>query len=192
MGSCPRSPKLTQLNLGPRSLAGLIIHSQFFACPACRWWSQLVRHARHVRQEIGMPSETDFDVRFSIISWESQIIAKYSYGSVKWQASCLAINADYNKKGHVCHNVCHGIDWQNWRRKPGFTKKAQQNNMLSNFSFQAVKYNKWPAHASFLGTPTWRIVRLLGNQVTLVKTLYWPLQQTSEHTKTQSHKDTYA
>ena len=29
MGSCPRSPKLTQLNLGPRSLAGLIIHSQF-------------------------------------------------------------------------------------------------------------------------------------------------------------------
>ena len=29
MGSCPRSPKLTQLNLGSRSLAGLITHSQF-------------------------------------------------------------------------------------------------------------------------------------------------------------------
>ena len=29
MGSCPRRPKLTQLNLGPRSLTGLIIHSQF-------------------------------------------------------------------------------------------------------------------------------------------------------------------
>ena len=27
---------------------------------------------------------------------------------------------------------------------------------------------------------------------TWVKTLYWPLQQTSEHTKPQSHKDTYA
>ena len=50
---CPRRPKLTQLNLGPRSLAGLIIHSKFLllwfcmpgmpivkpvglACPACR------------------------------------------------------------------------------------------------------------------------------------------------------------
>ena len=29
MGSCPPIPKLTKLNLGPRSLAGLIIHSQF-------------------------------------------------------------------------------------------------------------------------------------------------------------------
>ena len=27
-----------------------------------------VWHARHARQEIGMPSETDFDVRVSIIS----------------------------------------------------------------------------------------------------------------------------
>ena len=33
--------------------------------------SHLVWHARHARQEIGMPSETDFDFRFSIISCES-------------------------------------------------------------------------------------------------------------------------
>ena len=35
-----------------------------------------------------------------------------------------------------------------------------------------VYFWSWPAHAFFLGTPTWRIVRLLGNQVTWVKTLY--------------------
>ena len=29
IGSCPRSPKVTKLTLGPRSLAGLMIHSQF-------------------------------------------------------------------------------------------------------------------------------------------------------------------
>ena len=29
MVSCPRSPKLTELNLGPRSLSGLMFHSQF-------------------------------------------------------------------------------------------------------------------------------------------------------------------
>ena len=71
MGSCPRSPNLTELNLGPRSLAELIIHSQFlllwFGMPGMPMVKpfELVWHAR---QEIGMPSETDFDVRFSIIS----------------------------------------------------------------------------------------------------------------------------
>ena len=44
---------------------------------------------------------------------ENHIIAKYILGSLKLQVSCLAINADYNKKSYVCHNVCHGIDWQN-------------------------------------------------------------------------------
>ena len=141
MGSCPRSPKLTQLNLGPRSLAGLIIHSQFFACRACRWWSQLVWHARHARQEIGMPSETDFDVRFSIISWESHIIAKYILGSLKLQGSCLAINADY-KKSHVCHNVCHGIDWQNWRQKPGFINKKHNKTTLFMHKIEYLTRNQ--------------------------------------------------
>ena len=112
MGSFPRSPKSTQLNL------------------LCRSWSQLVWHARHAGHEIGMPSETDFDVRFSIISWESHIIAKYILGSLKLQVSCLAINADYNKKSHVCHNVCHGIDWQNWRQKPGFINKKHNKTTL--------------------------------------------------------------
>ena len=134
MGSCLRSPKLTQLNLGPRSLAGLISHSQFlllwFGMPGMPI-SQLVWHARHARHEIVMPSETEFDVRFSIISWESRIIAKYILGSLKLQVSCLAINADYNKKSHVCHNVCHGIDWQNWRQKPGFINK--KHNKTKSF-----------------------------------------------------------
>ena len=43
----------------------------------------------------------------------SHIIAKYILGSLRLQVSCLAINADYNKNSHVCHNVCNGIDWQN-------------------------------------------------------------------------------
>ena len=118
MGSCPRSPKLTQLNLGPRSLAGLIIHSQFllvwFGMPgmklACPAWLILM---------------------FAPASYpENHIIAKYILGSLKLQVSCLAINADYNKKSHVCHNVCHGIDWQNWRQKPGFINKKHNKTTL--------------------------------------------------------------
>ena len=72
-----------------------------------------VCHARHAGHEIGMPSVTDFDVRSGPASYpESHKIAKYILGSLKLQVSCLAINADYNKKSYVCHNVCHGIDWQ--------------------------------------------------------------------------------
>ena len=72
MGSCPCSPKLTQLNLGPRSLAGLIIPFQFLlvwfgmsGMPIVKSVGLVCPHAGH---KIGMPSETDFDVRFSIIS----------------------------------------------------------------------------------------------------------------------------
>ena len=104
--------------------------------------SQLVWHARHAGLEIGMPSETDFDVRFSIISWESHIIAKYILGSLKLQVSCLAINADYNKKSHVCHNVCHGIDWQNWRQKPGFINKKHNKTTLFMHKIEYLTCNQ--------------------------------------------------
>ena len=105
-------------------------------------FAPLVWHAGHARQEIGMPSETDFDVRVSIISWESHIIAKYILGSLKLQVSCLAINADYNKKSHVCHNVCHGIDWQNWRQKPGFINKKFKKTTLFMHKIEYITCNQ--------------------------------------------------
>ena len=78
-------------------------------------------HAGHADREaswvwhvgIGMSNVTDFDVRSAASYPENHTIAKYILGSLKLQVSCLAINADYNKKSYVCHNVCHGIDWQN-------------------------------------------------------------------------------
>ena len=131
MGSCPRSPKLTQPTLGPRSLAGLIIHSQFLllwfgmpgmpmvkplglACLACqtRNW--------HAQRDWFWFSLQHHILR---ITYNRQIC-------LKLQVSCLAINADYNKKRHVCHNVCHGIDWQNWRQKPGFINKKHNKTIL--------------------------------------------------------------
>ena len=62
-----------------------------------------VCHARHAMHEIGMPSVTDLE------SHNRQIYL----GELEVTVSCLAINADYNKKSYICHNVCHGIDWQN-------------------------------------------------------------------------------
>ena len=114
MGSCPRSPKLTQLNLGPRSLAGLIIHSQFLLL----WFGMP-----------GMPMVKPLDLA-------------YILGSLKLQVSCLAINADYNKKSHVCHNVCHGIDWQNWRQKPGFINKKHSKTTLFMHKIEYLTCNQ--------------------------------------------------
>ena len=67
MGSCPRSLKLTELNLGPRSLAGLMFHPQFllvrFGMPDMSIVKPVwVKHARRAGHEIGMPGMTDFDV----------------------------------------------------------------------------------------------------------------------------------
>ena len=118
------------------------------SCLACRtcqtnWLHHrhALRHARHARQEIGMPNETDFDFRFSIISCESHIIAKYILRSLKLQVSCLAINADYNKKSHVCH-VCHEIDWQNWRQKPGFINKKHNKTTLFMHKIEYLTCNQ--------------------------------------------------
>ena len=148
MGSCSRSPKLTQPTLGPRSLARLIIHSQFlflwFGMPGMPMVKPLGLACRacQARNWHAQPSETDFDDRFSIISWESHTIAKYILGSLKLQVSCLAINADYNKKSHVCHNVCHGIDWQNWRQKPGFINKKHNKTTLFMHKIEYLTCNQ--------------------------------------------------
>ena len=129
MGSCPRSPKLTKLNSGPRSVAGLIIHSQFlhvwFGMPGM----PIVKPVGFGMWELACP--TWLILMFAPASYpENHTIAKYILGSLKLQVSCLAINADYNKKSYVCHNVCHGIDWQNWRQKPGFINKNYNKTTL--------------------------------------------------------------
>ena len=134
MGSCPPIPNLTSLNLGPRSLAGLIIHFQFllawFGMPGMPIVKPVV---------FGMPGMPG--MKLECPAWlilmfapascpENRIIAKHILGSLKLQVSCPAINADYNKKSHVCHNVCHGIYWQNWRQKPGFINKNYNKTRL--------------------------------------------------------------
>ena len=134
MGSCPRNPNLTKLNLGPRSLAGLMIHSQFLLV-----WFGMPDMPIVKQVGFGMPGMPGMKLAcpawlilmFAPASYpENHIIAKYILGSLKLQVSCLAINADYNKKSHVCHNVCHGIDWQNWRQKPGFINKKHNKTTL--------------------------------------------------------------
>ena len=124
MRSCPRSPKLTLLNLGPRSLPGWLFIPSFcssgLACRACRSRSQL-----------GMKLACPAWLILMLAPYpENHIIARYILGRLKLQVSCLAINADYNKKSYVCHTVCHGIDWQNWRQKPAFINKKHNKTIL--------------------------------------------------------------
>ena len=147
MGSCPRSPKLTQLNLVPRSLAGLIIHSQFLllwfgmpgmqivkpvglACPACqaRNW--------HAQRDWFWCSLQHHILR---ITYNRQIYLKELEVTGFMP---LAINADYNKKSHVCHNVCHGIDWQNRRQKPGFINKKHNKTTLFMHKIEYLTCNQ--------------------------------------------------
>ena len=55
-----------------------------------------VWHARHAGHEIGKPSMV---LMFAPASYtDIHIIAKYILGNLRLQVSCLAINADYNKK----------------------------------------------------------------------------------------------
>ena len=82
-------------------------------------FAPLVWHAGHADGElVWLPSMPGMKLAcparlILMFASASHIIAKYILGSLKLQVSCLAINADYNKKSHVCHNVCNGIDWQN-------------------------------------------------------------------------------
>ena len=146
MGSCPRSPKLTKLNSGPRSVAGLIIHSQFLHV-----WFGMLRMPIVKPVGFGMPGMPGLKLAcpawlilmFASASYPgNHIIAKYILGSLKLQVSCLAINADYNKKSHVCHNVCHGIDWQNWRQKPGFINKKHNKTTLFMHKIEYLTCNQ--------------------------------------------------
>ena len=70
------------------------------------------------------------------------VLQFYILGSSKLQVSCLTINADYNKKSHVCHNVCHGIDWQNWRQKPGFINKKFNKTTLFMHKIEYITCNQ--------------------------------------------------
>ena len=72
----PSQPKIDQAKLRSQIcrrvdnsfpvFARLVWHAAHADREACWVW-----HARHAGLEIGMPSVTDSDVRFSIISWES-------------------------------------------------------------------------------------------------------------------------
>ena len=53
-----------------------------------------------------------------------------------------SLNADYNKKSHVCHNVCHGIDWQNRRQKPGFINKKHNKTTLFMHKIEYITCNQ--------------------------------------------------
>ena len=57
MGLCPRSPKLTKLNLGPRSLAGLMFHSQFLLV---RFGLPIVDEGIFLKQHVIMPARAYF------------------------------------------------------------------------------------------------------------------------------------
>ena len=82
-------------------------------------FAPLVWHAGHADGElVWLPSMLGMKLLsparlILMFASASHIIAKYILGNLKLQVSCLAINADYNKKSHVCHNVSNGIDWQN-------------------------------------------------------------------------------
>ena len=48
----------------------------------------------------------------SALYHDIRIIAKYISGELE-VTGFMPGNKDFNKKSYVCHNVCHGIDWQN-------------------------------------------------------------------------------
>ena len=94
----PSQPKIDQAKLRSQISRRADVSFPVFARPV--WHAGyanreagLVWHARHSGHELGMPSITDFDVRSSTTSSPN-----ISHGSLKLRVSCLAINADFNKK----------------------------------------------------------------------------------------------
>ena len=102
----PSQPKIDQVKVsGPRSLAGLMIHSQFWLVRftmllwACRSWSQS-----------GLACPACLILMFAPASYHTILIlkiAKYFLGELE-VTGFMPANKCRSYKNYVCYNICHG------------------------------------------------------------------------------------
>ena len=115
VGFMPSQPKIDLAKLlGPRSLAWVMIHSQFWLVRftmrlwACRSWSQS-----------GLAYPACLILMFAPASYHKILIlriAQYFLGELE-VTGFIAANKCRSYKNYVCYSICHGIGWQNCRRK---------------------------------------------------------------------------
>ena len=107
---------LAAQNLGPRSLAGLMFHSQSFLVQFGMPGMPIVKPVGFGMPGIRLACPAWLILMFApALYYDIRIIAKYIPGELEVTGFMPGnkSRADFNKKSYVCHNVCHGIGWQN-------------------------------------------------------------------------------